>query len=83
MPGAVPRRPSTTWLVLKDLKVIRASELLASARAPHLVAVVLVSEVPQRAGGILLLSRRAVLRERHERLNAARPRNRHLVRSMM
>ena len=82
MPGAVPRRPSTTWLVLKDLKVIRASKLLASARARHLIVGV-DGEVPQRGGGLLLLSRRAVSRERHERLNAARARNRNLVRSMM
>ena len=80
MPGAVPRRPSTN--VQKHLKVIRAAELLARAYGRHLVVGV-AGEDPQRGGGVLLLLRRAVSRERHERLNAARARNRHLVRSMM
>ena len=36
-------------------------------------------EAPQRPGGVLLLRRRAISRERHERLDAARARNCHLL----
>ena len=63
---------------LVSISVIRASELPARVRDRHLVVGV-DREVPQRASGVLLLHGRAIARERHERLDAALARNRHLV----
>ena len=66
------------WLAHKHSRVIRASEPPAQALHRHLVVGVVGSEVLQRGGGVLLLILRAVPRERHERLDAARARNRRL-----
>ena len=59
---------------------VKRDQNFYSCQPAHRHLVVLVKrEVPQRYGGVLLLRRRAVPHKRHERLDAARARNRHLL----
>ena len=65
---------------LVSISVIRASELPARVRDRHLIfGVIRHSQVPQRCSGMLLLRGRAVAHERHQRIDAALARNRHLL----
>ena len=69
------RPPATT-----DARETGSELLELPARARHRHLDVCVSrEVLQRRGGVLLLLGRALPHERHERLDAARARNRHLL----